>query len=184
MNDSAYFRTVASEALSRARIATSHPLLSLMAKVETSGVIREERPYEPVRSHTCGSLRLSDATSSVTLAGWVQLARDKGHFCFVDLRDRCALLRGQLRQNGPRARSSWPLSFATPFLRLLITKPYSDMVSHRLWCLPRRRTCTRWPRSSVRLSKSPLSSSKVIIRRPRVGGSREGYRRGALQQEP
>jgi aspartyl-tRNA synthetase len=59
--------------------------------VETSGVIREERPYEPVRTKTCGELRLSDVGQKVVIAGWVQLSRDKGHFCFVDLRDRYGL---------------------------------------------------------------------------------------------
>ncbi len=40
------------------------------------------------RDKTCGELRLSDAGSNVTIAGWVQRSRKMGGMTFVDVRDR------------------------------------------------------------------------------------------------
>lgn len=44
-----------------------------------------------LRTHTCGELRLSDASQEVTLTGWVQKQRDKGGIVYIDLRDRYGL---------------------------------------------------------------------------------------------
>jgi len=41
-----------------------------------------------LRTHTCGELRLTDVDKKVTITGWVQRVRDKGHLTWIDVRDR------------------------------------------------------------------------------------------------
>ena len=46
-----------------------------------------------LRSSNCGDLRLNDADTEVTLAGWVGRRRDHGGIIFLDLRDRSGVVQ-------------------------------------------------------------------------------------------
>ncbi len=50
------------------------------------------------RTHTCGALRLAQVNQKVTLCGWVQGIRDKGHFVWIDLRDQYGITQLMLEE--------------------------------------------------------------------------------------
>ncbi len=55
-----------------------------------------------MRTHTCGELRLENASQNATLCGWVHARRGYGQLAFIDLRDRYGITQAVFDEDSPR----------------------------------------------------------------------------------
>jgi aspartyl-tRNA synthetase len=65
-----------------------------------------------IRTHDAGTLRASDAGTTVTLAGWVATRRDHGGVTFIDIRDASGVVQVVVRENeiSHDLRNEWVLA--------------------------------------------------------------------------
>ncbi|HJQ44303.1 MAG TPA: aspartate--tRNA ligase [Jatrophihabitantaceae bacterium] len=65
-----------------------------------------------IRTHEAGTLRASDAGSTVTVAGWVATRRDHGGVTFIDLRDASGIVQVVVREDAIAhdLRNEWVLA--------------------------------------------------------------------------
>ncbi|MBQ0122847.1 MAG: aspartate--tRNA ligase [Bacteroidales bacterium] len=68
------------------------------------------------RTHTCGELRLENAGQTVTLAGWVQKARNMGAMSFIDLRDRYGITQIRVDESCPKDVTETAASLGREFV--------------------------------------------------------------------
>ena len=68
------------------------------------------------RTHNCGELRLENAGSEVTLAGWVQKSRKLGGMTFIDLRDRYGITQLVVPGEAPGALQEIAASLGREFV--------------------------------------------------------------------
>lgn len=70
-----------------------------------------------MRTHTCGQLRIENATQQTTLCGWVFHRRDHGGIIFIDMRDRYGItqlvfdpeINPEAHKKAEHIRSEWVL---------------------------------------------------------------------------
>jgi len=60
----------------------------------------------PYRTHTCGALRLKNASETVRLSGWVHRKRDHGQLLFIDLRDHYGITQCVIDSENPHFREA------------------------------------------------------------------------------